>query len=154
MSEKKRANALLQQCYNDYRIKLFNYCLSRLNGSRESADDCVQETFVVFYDKLLNGEGFEKTLEVRVIESLQTKKLSSVYALFPDSFDFTAEDLNNVSLDGMQVYAVYSDGSEKELTGEEYSVSTEYEKNLFEEYVTVTVSCDGCSCSFMVFKKG
>lgn len=59
MSEKKRANALLQECYNEYRIKLFNYCLSRLDGSREAADDCVQETFIVFYDKLLEGECFE-----------------------------------------------------------------------------------------------
>lgn len=59
MSKKKRANALLQECYNEYRIRLFNYCLSRLDGSREAADDCVQETFVVFYDRLLEGEEFE-----------------------------------------------------------------------------------------------
>ncbi len=59
MSEKKRANALLQECYELYRIKLFNYCLSRLDGSREAADDCVQETFIVFYNKLLDGEEFE-----------------------------------------------------------------------------------------------
>ena len=59
MSEKKRADALLQECYNQYRIKLFNYCLSRLDGSREAADDCVQETFIVFYNKLLDGEEFE-----------------------------------------------------------------------------------------------
>ena len=59
MSEKKRADALLQECYNEYRIRLFNYCLSRLDGSREAADDCVQETFIVFYNKLLDGEEFE-----------------------------------------------------------------------------------------------
>lgn len=59
MSEKKRADALLQECYIQYRIKLFNYCLSRLDGSREEADDCVQETFIVFYNKLLDGEEFE-----------------------------------------------------------------------------------------------
>jgi len=59
MSEKKRADALLQKCYDEYRIRLFNYCLSRLDGSREAADDCVQETFIVFYDRLLEGEQFE-----------------------------------------------------------------------------------------------
>lgn len=59
MSEKKRADALLQKCYNEYRIRLFSYCLSRLDGSREAADDCVQETFIVFYNKLLDGEEFE-----------------------------------------------------------------------------------------------
>ncbi len=57
--KKSLADALLQQCYGDYRIKLFNYCLSRLDGSREAADDCVQETFIVFYNKLLDGEEFE-----------------------------------------------------------------------------------------------
>ena len=56
---KKQADTILQQCYSDYRIKLFNYCLSRLDGSREAADDCVQETFIVFYNKLLEGEEFE-----------------------------------------------------------------------------------------------
>jgi len=59
MSERKRADALLQKCYDEYRIRLFNYCLSRLDGSREAADDCVQETFIVFYDRLLEGEQFE-----------------------------------------------------------------------------------------------
>ena len=59
MGEKKRADALLQECYNEYRIRLFNYCLSRLDGSREAADDCVQETFIVFYNRLLGGEEFE-----------------------------------------------------------------------------------------------
>ena len=59
MIEKKRANALLQECYNEYRTKLFNYCLSRLDGSRDAADDCVQEVFIVFYNKLLGGEEFE-----------------------------------------------------------------------------------------------
>ena len=58
MSEKKRADALLQECYDQYRIRIFNYCLSRLD-SREAADDCVQETFIVFYNKLLDGEEFE-----------------------------------------------------------------------------------------------
>lgn len=59
MREKRRADAMLQQCYAEYRLKLFNYCLSRLNGMREAADDCVQEAFVVFYNKLLSGEEFE-----------------------------------------------------------------------------------------------
>lgn len=59
MSRKKRANAVLQDCYNEYRTKLFNYCLSRLDGVRETADDCVQETYIVFYNRLLDGEEFE-----------------------------------------------------------------------------------------------
>ena len=96
---------------------------------------------------------FTQTLEVRVIESLETKKLNSVYAIFPEDFDFTAKDLNNIDLSQMQVYAVYSNGDETELSADEYTVETEIEKKLFEENAFVTVNYEGCSCSFMVFKE-
>ena len=56
MTQKKAADALLEQCYDAYRLKLFNYCLSRLNGAREAADDCVQEAFLVLYRTLRGGE--------------------------------------------------------------------------------------------------
>ena len=59
MSVEKQAKALLQQCYDDYRLKLFNYCLARLSGEREAADDCVQEAFLVFSERLFDGEEFE-----------------------------------------------------------------------------------------------
>ena len=95
----------------------------------------------------------EKTLEVRVIESVETKKLTSIYAIFPDDFDFTTNDLNNIDLSQMQVYAVYSNGDETELSADEYTVETEIEKNLFKEEAYVTVAYEACSCSFMVFKE-
>lgn len=101
----------------------------------------------------ITAAGFTQTLEVRIIESIETKKLNSVYAIFPEDFTFTAKDLNNIDLSEMQVYAVYSDGSERELTAEEYTVETKHEKTLFDENVTVTVSYKGCSCSFRVFKE-
>ena len=96
---------------------------------------------------------FTQTFEVRVIESLETKKLTSIYAIFPDDFDFTANDLNNIDLSEMQVYAVYSNGDETELSSDEYTVETEIEKHLLEENAFVTVSYEGCSCSFMVFNE-
>ena len=96
---------------------------------------------------------YTQTLEVRVIESLETKKLTSIYAIFPDDFDFTANDLNNIDLSEMQVYAVYSNGDETELSSDEYTVETEIEKHLLEENAFVTVSYEGCSCSFMVFRE-
>ncbi len=96
---------------------------------------------------------FTQTLEVRVIESLETKKLTSIYGIFPDDFDFTANDLNTIDLSQMQVYAVYSNGDETELTADEYTLDIEIEKNLFKEEAFVTVAYKGCSCSFMVFKE-
>lgn len=59
MSVKKQTTALLQQLYDDYRLKLFNFCLARLSGERESADDCVQEAFLVLNAKLRDGEEIE-----------------------------------------------------------------------------------------------
>ncbi len=96
---------------------------------------------------------YTQTLEVRVIESLETKKLTSIYAIFPDDFDFTANDLNNIDLSGMQVYAVYSNGDETELFTDEYTVETEIEKTLFKEQATITIVYENCSCSFMMFNE-
>lgn len=129
------------------------------NGERKPVNDYTVEIPDSFgtepkYETVeITAAGFTKTLEVRIIESLETKKLNSVYAIFPDDFDFTAEDLNNIDLSGMQVYAVYSNGDEAELSEGEYEISIETEKQLFEEYATVTVAYEGCSCSFMVFKE-
>ncbi len=94
-----------------------------------------------------------QTVEVRVIESLETKKLTSIYAVFSDEFDFTADDLNNIDLSEMQVYAVYSNGDERELSAIEYVVETEIKKQPFKECAFVTVSFEDCSCSFVINKK-
>lgn len=102
--------------------------------------------------KITVGE-FTQTLEVRVIETVETKKLTSIYAIFPDDFDFTANDINNIDLTQMQVYAVYSNGDERELSADEYNVETEIERHLFKEEAFVTVSYEGCSCSFRVYKE-
>lgn len=101
----------------------------------------------------ITAAGFTQTLEVRIIESIETKKLSSVYAIFPEDFDFTAKDLNNIDLSQMQVYAVYSNGDETELTADEYTLEIEIEKNLFKEEAFVAISYEGCLCSFVVFKE-
>ncbi|MBQ2847494.1 MAG: bacterial Ig-like domain-containing protein [Clostridia bacterium] len=98
-------------------------------------------------------KSFEKALEVRILVSETTPVLNSVYAVFPENFEFTANDLENISLSQMQVYAVYSDGNETELSADEYTVETEIENGLFEQSALVTVSYNGCSCSFMVYKE-
>ncbi len=80
---------------------------------------------------------------MRVIESVETKKLTSIYATFPDETDLTK----------MQVYAVYSNGDERELSADEYTVTREQNGSLFRKYITVTVEYEGCSCSFNVEKE-
>ncbi len=100
----------------------------------------------------VQAESFTETIEVRVIETVETKKLSSIYASFPEDFDFTAKDLNNIKLDGMEVYAVYSDESEKKLSQQEYTVEFADESTFFEKKTLVTVSYEGCSTSFIMTK--
>lgn len=66
-----------------------------------------------------------ETFRVRVLRKEDTKVLNSVYASFPEGFDFTTEDIDNIDLSGMEVYAAYSDRSEKKLNRGEYTIKTE-----------------------------
>ena len=66
-----------------------------------------------------------ETFRVRVLRKEDTKVLNSVYGSFPEGFDFTTEDIDNIDLSGMEVYAVYSDRSEKKLNRGEYTIKTE-----------------------------
>lgn len=66
-----------------------------------------------------------ETFRVRVLRKEDTKVLNSVYTSFPEGFDFTTKDIDNIDLSGMEVYAVYSDRSEKKLNRGEYTIKTE-----------------------------
>lgn len=77
------------------------------------------ETVTVKYENLT------ETFRVRVLRDEDTRVLNSVYAAFPDDFDFRTDDINNIDLTGMEVYAVYSDKSEEKLSADEYTVETE-----------------------------
>lgn len=66
-----------------------------------------------------------EAFRVRVLRKEDTKVLNSVYASFPEGFDFTTEDIDNIDLGGMEVYAAYSDRSEKKLNRGEYTIKTE-----------------------------
>ena len=105
------------------------------------------ETITVKYGSL------EEIFTVRVINTENTSLLSSVYAIFPDTFTFTTSDLTKIDLKDMQVFAVYSDGTEKELSDNEYEVTFENLSDKTEEKVMVTVIYKTTSCSFMIFKE-
>ena len=59
LSAGEHTAALLQQLYDEYRLKLTHFCLARLSGEKEAAADCVQEAFLVLNSKLLSGEKIE-----------------------------------------------------------------------------------------------
>ena len=92
--------------------------------------------------------GVRTDFKVRILYDESSVILNSIYAGFPEDVEISKENLDKI-----QVYAVYSDGSERQLDSDEYTVKTEYEKTLFEENIFVMVSYKECSCSFMVFNE-
>lgn len=105
------------------------------------------ETVTVTY------KGFENSFKVRILNTKETPLLTSVYATFPSDYDFKSDDLENIDLSIMKVYAVYSDKNEKELTADDYTVEITDISTLFEKKVIVTVKYETVSCSFTVFKE-
>ena len=59
-SKKEYADALLTQAYEKYSLDITKYCTVRLRENKSAVDDCVQEVFLVYYNRLLKGEDFEK----------------------------------------------------------------------------------------------
>ena len=90
------------------------------------------ETVTVKYEDLT------ETFNVRVLRDEDTKVLNSVYAAFPDGFDFRTDDINKINLAGMEVYAVYSDSTEEKLSESDYTVATEILPDGKTAMITVT----------------
>ena len=86
-----------------------------------------------------------ETFRVRVLRKEDTKVLNSVYASFPEGFDFTTKDIDNIDLSGMEVYAVYSDRSEKKLNRGEYTIKTE---KLSNGTAFITITYEGVYTTF------
>ena len=92
--------------------------------------------------------GFSKNFKVRILNNEKTPILNSIYATFPEGFDFTYKDEPETALGGMRVFAVYSTGEEKELEKGEYTVAIEETKLLFKKSTAVKVEYGGCTSSF------
>lgn len=57
--EKRIAQSTFNEAYELYYESIYKFCLSRLNGGSEYAEDCTQEVFLVFYNRLTKGDTFE-----------------------------------------------------------------------------------------------
>ena len=58
-SEKAAADSEFKKLYKQYYTIIYKFCLSRLKDDTEAIDDIVQETFIVLYNKLLEGSRIE-----------------------------------------------------------------------------------------------
>ncbi len=90
--------------------------------------------------------GFSESFKVRILNNEKTPILNSIYATFPEGFDFTYK--GEPDLSGMQVYAVYSDGKEQKLSSGEYTVTINETGLLLRKSAQIKVEYEGCSCSF------
>lgn len=94
----------------------------------------------------ISYNGFSESFKVRVLRDSDTKVLNSIYAMFPDGFNFSASDINNIDLNGMEVYAVYSDDSEEKLNKKDYDIKTE--KMPDGKTAMITISYEGVYTTF------
>ena len=57
--DKKEANKTFDELYSLYADSIYKFCMSRLKCDEHYSQDCTQETFVVLYERLKQGETFE-----------------------------------------------------------------------------------------------
>ncbi|MBQ6935496.1 MAG: hypothetical protein IJN49_03005 [Clostridia bacterium] len=117
-----------------------------LNGENETIN--ISQCTVTIGEPKMDGEtkvtvsynGFETYIYVTVLpeEKLNPKTLTSVYGTFEN--DYTIEE--------MRVFAVFSDGTEKEIPKSDCTITTEEFNDETENGVIVTVEYQGCSFQF------
>lgn len=88
-----------------------------VNTQRGFPYDPGNYTIQVFY------QGLSFSYPVRVTAQKESVILNSIYGSFEPGFDFTTDSPASPDLSSMTVTAVYSDGSERVLTSDEYEVT-------------------------------
>lgn len=56
---KKAVQDRFTEIYNEYKSSIYKFCLVKLNGNSENAEDCMQNAFIVLYKRMLKGEEIE-----------------------------------------------------------------------------------------------
>lgn len=141
--EKQAANELIKECFENYRYKLLDYCLARLNGERQDADDCVQDAFVVLQCKLSDGEIIQnpRALLYRIAENLvkQRKVANAKSAIHTVPLEY-AENISTAFEDD---YLKAVDETDYDLLAEELiKTLNEKEKELYDLRYCRKISVD------------
>lgn len=89
--------------------------------------------------------GAHTKFKVRILYDESSVILNSIYAGFPDDVTVSKDNLDKI-----MVYAVYSDGSERRLETDEYSITVE---SADEETDIVTIDYRNCSATFAIEKE-
>ena len=82
---------IFEQCYKDYYESLINFARARLGEGGRFSEDCVQEAYMVFYNRLQSGEEFQypRAFLYRTLDNIVKKQKAKI----------VAEESNTVSLD-------------------------------------------------------
>ena len=109
---KSRADAQFKEAYKQYYADVYRFCLSYLTDDRETVDDIVQETFIVLYNKYLDGEEVHytktflfKTAHNYILKHIRDKKHDDV----------------NISIDEIIEIPSQNEDMDEKLSFEEYS---------------------------------
>lgn len=96
---KAAADEKLQEAYSMYGNLLTKYCTVRLEEAIASVDDCIQNAFLIYYNKILNGETIEnpKAFLYRVADNMVKRCVSEYYSDAKRRADL--ETAENISVD-------------------------------------------------------
>lgn len=106
-----------------------------------------------YFVKIAYGE-FETNYMVTVNAIKESVVLNSIYGSFDDDFNFTVSDFDNIDLSNMTVMAIYSDGSQREISSADYTVNVEKGFMGMGNKALVTVSYEEREFSFVLTLNG
>ena len=111
-ARKQEAARLFNIAFNESYNSIYRFCLSKLNNNRHLAEDCVQETFLVYYNKLLAGEEiiYTKAFLLKTANNFVLKKCNEI-----------RKSYNTVSIEDVINIPSQNADIDDRLTFEEYS---------------------------------
>lgn len=103
---KKALQDRFTQIYNEYKSAIYKFCLIKL-GDSDSAEDCMQNAFMVLYKRMLNKEEINnpraflyKTASNFVMKAIESKaKESSKTVPISEYEDKAVDNQNNIDSD-------------------------------------------------------
>ena len=109
---KQLADSKLKSAYSKYYASVYKFCISQLKEDYSSAQDCVQEAFIVLYKKYLSGEEIEytKAFLLKTASNIVKKRLAQL-----------KREQKNVDLEDVKEIISHSVDIDDRLTFEEYS---------------------------------
>lgn len=113
MSDRKRkADELLSEAYRAYYSDVYRFCMSILTVDKDGINDCVQEAYIVLYNKYLDGEEVEfvKAFLFKTAKNFVLKRVREL----DKSYDF-------VNLEDVKELITDLNDIDEGLTFEEYN---------------------------------